>query len=93
MTRLADEYVAARAGSDPDPASRVSATLPEPEAHSLEAVLGALLERGAQAHPDLSLDGVMFAAHLGRCGAPVDVRSRTAVHAEDLSGRRRLAGK
>ena len=81
MTRMVDAFVAARAGSD---SGAASPTVPEPEARSLEASLGALLATGAEAHPELSLDGALFAAHLGRCGAVVDTADRAFVHAADL---------
>jgi RNA polymerase sigma-70 factor (ECF subfamily) len=53
-------------------------------AFSLEGALAALVERGAAAHPDLSLDGAQFAAHLGRCGASVETAASQSIHAEDL---------
>jgi RNA polymerase sigma-70 factor (ECF subfamily) len=84
MARLADAFVAARARSEPGTALAVAPSVPETEAGSLETALAALLAAGAAAHPDLSLDGVLFAAHLGRCGAPVDGENRTPVRAEDL---------
>jgi RNA polymerase sigma-70 factor, ECF subfamily len=74
MGRLADAFVAARVGSG----------APEPEPDLLEAALGALLATGAEAHPDLSLDGALFAAHLGRCGASVGTAPGAPTHAPDL---------
>src|SRR5262245_44479986 len=40
--------------------------------------------RGRAAHPDLVVEDLVFAAHLGRCGAVVDERSASDLHAEDL---------
>ena len=37
---------------------------------------GALCARGRAAHPERRVEDVVFAAHLGRCGAPVDRRRR-----------------
>jgi RNA polymerase sigma-70 factor (ECF subfamily) len=53
------------------------------DAPELERTLEALVSRGRAAHPDLSLDAVAFAAHLGACGASVG-SDGVAVHAEDL---------
>jgi RNA polymerase sigma-70 factor (ECF subfamily) len=53
------------------------------DAEALEASLVALCARGHAAHPQLSLDDAVFAAHLGSCGAPVEAGA-AAVHAEDL---------
>lgn len=84
MARLADAYVAARARSDLGTAPSAAASVPEPEAGSLEAALSALLASGAEAHPELPLDGMLFAAHLGRCGALVDPAGPAPVHVQDL---------
>jgi RNA polymerase sigma-70 factor (ECF subfamily) len=53
---------------------------------ALDEVLAALHGRGRAAHPQLAVDDRMFAAHLGRCGAQVDVDGKGAadLHAEDL---------
>jgi RNA polymerase sigma-70 factor (ECF subfamily) len=48
---------------------------------TLERTLAALCARGRSAHPQLAVDDVRFAAHLARCGAPVDAAD---VHADDL---------
>jgi RNA polymerase sigma-70 factor (ECF subfamily) len=51
---------------------------------ALERALVALHARGAAAHPRLSVDGVTFAAHLGRCGADIERLHAADLHAEDL---------
>ena len=84
MARLADAFVAARVRDASGAASSVSPAVPESGAGSLEGVLGALLAQGAEAHPELSLDGAVFAAHLGRCGAFVDSLDGASVHVSDL---------
>jgi len=50
----------------------------------IEATLLALYKRGRAAHPDLGVDDVVFAAHLGRCGAPIARVAVPEIHAEDL---------
>jgi RNA polymerase sigma-70 factor, ECF subfamily len=49
-----------------------------------EQTLAALYARGRAVHPDLGVDDVAFAAHLGRCGAAVEGLCGADVHAEDL---------
>ena len=61
-----------------------SASVSAPESAALEEQLAALAARGAAAHGDLALDRTLFAAHLGRCGAPVGTTTPAAIHAEDL---------
>src|SRR5262249_20638175 len=77
MTPLGGAFLAARArrgGAESPPASA------DDSPEQLEATLGALLVTGAAAHPELTLPGEAFAAHLGRCGAPV----AASIHAGDL---------
>jgi len=50
----------------------------------VEQTLAALCARGHAAHPDVAVDDVVFAAHLGRCGAAVEGMTPTDIHAEDL---------
>ena len=82
MRRLADAFCDARearaAGSADRPAEGATAGLSD-----LEQALSALLERGRAGHPELSLDPLAFAAHLGACGAAVG-GNEAAVYAEDL---------
>lgn len=63
-------------------AYRAAALLSEGDACCVsESTLGALIERGRKAHPELAVEATRFAAHLARCRAPIlspDVR------AEDL---------
>jgi RNA polymerase sigma-70 factor (ECF subfamily) len=54
------------------------------DAASMEQMLGALYGRGCAAHPQLVVDGLVFAAHLGRCGAQVRGATGSDIHAEDL---------
>ncbi len=55
------------------------------DARALELVLMALYARGRAAHPDVAVEAVMFAAHLGKCGAPVGtIEGGANIHAEDL---------
>jgi len=78
VTRLADAYLGAAGGT---------ARTATPDADTLERALGLLCARGHAAHPDLAIDDVVFAAHLGRCGAPVEAAPAADgrdVHAEDL---------
>jgi RNA polymerase sigma-70 factor (ECF subfamily) len=50
-----------------------------------EQALSALYARGRVAYPELPVDDVAFAAHLGRCGAVVAPAADAAhLHAEDL---------
>jgi RNA polymerase sigma-70 factor, ECF subfamily len=50
----------------------------------LEATLAELIARGNAAHLELRFNAALFAAHLGRCGAPVGTTPVAAIHAEDL---------
>ncbi len=50
----------------------------------LEATLAELIARGNAAHLELRFNAALFAAHLGRCGAPVETMPVAAIHAEDL---------
>src|SRR5215831_12903934 len=50
----------------------------------LEAILAELFARGNAAHLDLRFNAALFAAHLGRCGAPVQTLPAAQIHAEDL---------
>ena len=92
MGRLAAAFLAARERRDTSNVSvdQSGGDLPSgqvsrpPEISILEAVLAGLLARGAAAHLDLSLDGALFASHLGRCGAPIETASPASIHAEDL---------
>lgn len=94
MGRLAVAFLAARERRDAAGSAAEGAAgdvLPSgevlragPQTATLEAVLAGLLARGAAAHLELSLDGALFATHLGRCGAPVEVASPASIHAEDL---------
>jgi hypothetical protein len=43
-----------------------------------------LVARGNAAHLDLRFNAALFAAHLGRCGAPVETLQAAEIHAEDL---------
>jgi RNA polymerase sigma-70 factor (ECF subfamily) len=83
MGRLTVAFLAARGrrepgGEDSAAASSAAAT------SALETTLAALLARGAAGHVDLSLDGALFASHLGRCGAPVGTAAPGSIYAEDL---------
>ncbi len=51
---------------------------------TLEAILAELIARGNAAHLDLRFNAALFAAHLGRCGAPVETIPAATIHAEDL---------
>ena len=51
---------------------------------ALEEMLAELIARGHAAHLELRLDAALFAAHLGRCGAPVQSLPSDEIHAEDL---------
>ncbi|HET6149747.1 MAG TPA: hypothetical protein VFH68_19570 [Polyangia bacterium] len=90
MGRLAAAFLAARERRDNVPVDQSGGDLPSgqvsrpPETATLEAVLAGLLARGAAAHLELSLEGTLFASHLGRCGAPIDTASPASIHAEDL---------
>src|SRR5581483_5650736 len=55
-----------------------------PAIAALESTLAELIARGNAAHLDLRFNAALFAAHLGRCGAPVETSPAAAVHAEDL---------
>ena len=82
MERLAATFRAARVAralASPD----APAEGPGREPPDLERVLATLAARGRAAHPELSLDAAVFAAHLGACGASL-AGSEAAVHAEDL---------
>jgi RNA polymerase sigma-70 factor, ECF subfamily len=48
---------------------------------ALDRTLAVLFERGRAAHPHLALSDLVFAAHLGRCGARA---AAPDIHAEDL---------
>ena len=48
------------------------------------ADLAELIARGNAAHLDLRFNAALFAAHLGRCGAPVETLPAAEIHAEDL---------
>jgi RNA polymerase sigma-70 factor (ECF subfamily) len=50
----------------------------------MEQELAALCGRGRAAHPQLAVDDVVFAAHLGRCGAQLGGPGAADLHAEDL---------
>jgi RNA polymerase sigma-70 factor (ECF subfamily) len=54
------------------------------DAELMEGVLAALYGRGRAAHPQVVVDDVSFAAHLGRCGAQVGAADAAHIHAEDL---------
>jgi RNA polymerase sigma-70 factor (ECF subfamily) len=76
MAQLVDAFRAARGtalasdSADPRP---------------LELLLRVLYARGRAAHPEVVLDEVAFAAHLGACGAPVEsLETGGDLHAEDL---------
>src|SRR5882672_9694267 len=91
MGRLAAAFLAARQQRDGAVSNAGVALTSERgggdatgEPADLEATLAGLLARGAATHPDLSLDEVQFAIHLGRCGAPVHDVAPGALHAEDL---------
>ena len=77
MAQLVDAYVAARAANAP-------VGPPPAEREALERTLAGLCARGRAAHPELAVEDVVFAAHLGRCGAAVEGASADDVHAEDL---------
>lgn len=51
---------------------------------TLEPILAELIARGNAAHLDLRFNAALFAAHLGRCGAPVGMLPAAEIHAEDL---------
>jgi RNA polymerase sigma-70 factor (ECF subfamily) len=57
-------------------------------ASALEGALATLCARGRAAHPQLAMEDAVFAAHLGRCGAPVGAIAASGepadVWAEDL---------
>jgi RNA polymerase sigma-70 factor (ECF subfamily) len=77
LAQLVDAYSAARApGPSPEPSASA-------DVDALEQTLAALWARGHAAHPQLDVEDVVFAAHLGRCGAPIDAGA-TGIHAEDL---------
>ena len=83
--RRESAVVEANAGGDGvEGAAAESAAASAPDLAALEEQLVALAARGAAAHVDLSLDGTLFAAHLGRCGAPVGTMTLARIHAEDL---------
>jgi RNA polymerase sigma-70 factor (ECF subfamily) len=73
--RLVDAYLGS-AGQQPP------GVLAPADIDALEQSLATLCARGRAAHPAIVVEDVVFAAHLGRCGAPVDAGSD--VHAEDL---------
>jgi RNA polymerase sigma-70 factor, ECF subfamily len=76
VAELADAYSAARVpGAAPDVSSPADAPV-------REQTLAALCARGRSAHPQLGVEDVVFAAHLGRCGAPIEADAE--LHAEDL---------
>ena len=76
VAQLADAYL----GFDRRPSSAV---LTPADIEALERSLAALCARGRAAHPQVAVEDVVFAAHLGRCDAPVGVVGAD-VHAEDL---------
>ena len=85
MGRLTVAFLAARTRRDATThADGATSATTAAEAPGLEETLAALVARGAAAHLDLALDGALFAAHLGRCGAPVDTATGAAIQAEDL---------
>jgi RNA polymerase sigma-70 factor (ECF subfamily) len=88
MGRLDAAFLAARdrpdSGAEVQPPPVDAADAGVAPAAALEATLAQLLARGAVAHHDLSLDGALFATHLGRCGAPVDGLTPGSINAEDL---------
>jgi RNA polymerase sigma-70 factor (ECF subfamily) len=86
MPTLIDAYIGARdrdgaaAVASNDGVSSALTSAPAP----LEATLAELIARGNAAHLDLRFNSALFAAHLGRCGAPVETTPVAAIHAEDL---------
>lgn len=72
MGELTAAFHAARGSADQSPA--------EP---GLEETLAALHARGRAAHPEVTVDGPLFASHLARCGAVVS-NGGAAARAEDL---------
>jgi len=77
LAQLVDAYLAARTLS---PSAQPSAPV---DVDALERTLAALCARGRAAHPHVAVEDAVFAAHLGRCGAPVDADAAN-IHAEDL---------
>lgn len=73
MSRLSDRYLTVMSRTNADAA----------ECDRLEFVIRCLHERGVAAHPELPVSDLMFAAHLGRCGAPL-ARDPEEIHAADL---------
>jgi len=53
------------------------------ERDAMDEALAVLCGRGRAAHPQLAVDALVFAAHLGRCGAEVGAGAGDT-HAEDL---------
>jgi RNA polymerase sigma-70 factor (ECF subfamily) len=82
VARLVDAYLAARrAGASPETAAL--------DLDELDRTLATVCARGRAAHPDLAVENLVFAAHLGRCGASIKlgtIEGPTAseLHAEDL---------
>jgi len=79
VAQLVDAYFRARATVGASDAAGSA------EGDALARALAALCARGRAAHPLVAVEDVVFAAHLGRCGASVDPAAGGAgVHAEDL---------
>lgn len=77
MAQLADGFLQSRRARAP---GEVSGPV---DTDALERQLAALCARGRAAHPQLTVDDVVVAAHLGRCDAPIDAPPAD-IHAEDL---------
>jgi RNA polymerase sigma-70 factor, ECF subfamily len=77
VARLVDAYLGAHGDS-------ASPALARAHADAIDGVLADLCARGRAAHPDVAVEDVVFAAHLGRCGAAVQALSSADIHAEDL---------
>src|SRR5690348_3668735 len=78
MPTLIDAFIGARDRDDAVAAAAFEAPA------ALEAMLAELTARGNAAHLDLRFNAGLFAAHLGRCGAPVGTMPVPTIHAEDL---------
>jgi RNA polymerase sigma-70 factor (ECF subfamily) len=72
--KLAAAHLGARGEGAP------AEVLASADTDALEAALAALCARGRAANPDVVVEDVVFAAHLGRCGAPINA----GVQAEEL---------
>jgi RNA polymerase sigma-70 factor (ECF subfamily) len=90
MLTLIDAFIGARdrnhaiAAASNDGAGGARGSGSPPAVSALEATLAELVARGNAAHLDLRFNAALFAAHLGRCGAPVETSPAAAIHAEDL---------